>query len=47
MTTLEDYDNEGESHNSSEIEELESQRTKTIKKLRKRAKESDFNGGEI
>lgn len=46
MTTLDDYENEGESHNSSEIEELESREAKTIKKLRSRARQSDFNGGD-
>lgn len=47
MKGLDEYGKQGESHNSSEIEELESQREKTVKKLRKRARESDFNGGEF
>lgn len=45
--SLKQYENKDDNHNSSEIEELESQRAKTIKKLRKRARQSEFNGGDF
>lgn len=43
--TLQKYTNKKDDEGS-EIEELETQRQKTIRKLRERAKDADF-GGEI